>query len=109
MNRQVTIGAAQSGPIARGESRADAVERLIFQLRKAHGLGCDLVVFTECALTAFFPHWWIHDESELDAWFETEMPGSDTQPLFDEAKRLGIGFSLGYAELDFSTGRKELR
>jgi len=27
------------------------------------------------------------------------MPGPDTQPLFDEAARLGIGFSLGYAEL----------
>ena len=27
------------------------------------------------------------------------MPGPDTQPLFDEARRLGIGFCLGYAEL----------
>ena len=27
------------------------------------------------------------------------MPGPETQPLFDEAKRLGIGFCLGYAEL----------
>jgi predicted amidohydrolase len=27
------------------------------------------------------------------------MPGPDTQPLFDEAARLGIGFCLGYAEL----------
>ena len=28
------------------------------------------------------------------------MPNADTQPLFDEAKRLGIGFCLGYAELE---------
>jgi predicted amidohydrolase len=27
------------------------------------------------------------------------MPGVDTQPLFDEAERLGIGFCLGFAEL----------
>jgi N-carbamoyl-D-amino-acid hydrolase len=27
------------------------------------------------------------------------MPGPDTKPLFDEAKRLGIGFTLGYGEL----------
>ena len=27
------------------------------------------------------------------------MPGPDTQPLFDEARRLGVGFCLGYAEL----------
>ena len=27
------------------------------------------------------------------------MPSAETQPLFDEAKRLGIGFHLGYAEL----------
>jgi hypothetical protein len=58
-----------------------------------------VVAFTEVALTAFFPHWWIEDEAELDAWFETEMPGPQTQPLFDEAARLKIGFQLGYAEL----------
>ncbi len=27
------------------------------------------------------------------------MPGPETQRLFDEAKRLGVGFALGYAEL----------
>ena len=27
------------------------------------------------------------------------MPSDETQPLFDEAKRLGIGFYLGYTEL----------
>ena len=102
----VTIAAAQSGPISRSESRADVVERLIAQLREAHRRGCDLVVFTECALTAFFPHWWIDDEAELDAWFETEMPGPETQPLFDEAARLGIGFHLGYAELAIENERK---
>ena len=27
------------------------------------------------------------------------MPGPETKPLFDEARRLGVGFCLGYAEL----------
>lgn len=106
MPRLITIGAAQSGPIARTESRDDVVARLLAQMRRAHGQGCDLVVFTECALTAFFPHWWIDDERELDSWFEPEMPGPETKPLFDEAVRLGIGFHLGFAELVTEDGRK---
>lgn len=106
MARYLTVGAAQSGPIARCESRRDVVERRIVQMREAKGLGCDLVVYPECALTAFFPHWWIDDEAELDAWYERELPGPDTQPLFDEAARLGIGFHLGYAELAFENGKK---
>lgn len=106
MPRMVTIGAAQSGPVPRDQSRADVVERLIHQMREAHRQGCDLVVYTECALTAFFPHWWVADENELDGWFEHDMPGRETQPLFDEAVRLGIGFHLGYAELAIEEGRK---
>jgi predicted amidohydrolase len=57
-------------------------------------------------LTAFFPHWWIEDEAELDSWFEREMPNAATRPLFEAARRLRVGFKLGYCELDFSTGRK---
>lgn len=106
LSRIIRIGAAQSGPITRQESRGDAVERLIVQMRNAHAQGCQLVVFTECALTAFFPHWWIDDEDELDAWFEREMPNAATQPLFDEAARLGIGFYLGFAELVVEDGVK---
>jgi predicted amidohydrolase len=99
MTRVITVGAAQSGPIHRTESRPDAVERLLVMMRAAHSKGCDIVVFTECALTAFFPHWFIEDQDELNAWFEREMPNAATQPLFDEAARLGIGFHLGFAEI----------
>lgn len=106
MSRMITIGAAQSGPVSRQESRVVVVERLLGQMREAHRQGCDLIVYTEVALTAFFPHWWIENEEELDSWFEREMPGPETQPLFDEARRLGIGFHLGYAELAFEEGRK---
>jgi len=106
MARYLTVAAAQSGPISRTESRREVVARRIEQLREASARGCRLVVFTEAALTAFFPHWWIEDEAELDAWFEHELPSRETQPLFDEAKRLGIGFNLGYAELAIENGVK---
>lgn len=99
MSRILTIAAAQMGPITRAESRAQVLERLIELLRQAKRCDGDLVVFTECALTPFFPHWWIEDQAEIDAYFETSMPGPQTQPLFDEAARLQIGFCLGYAEL----------
>ena len=106
MSRWLTVGAAQSGPVSRDESRAEVVDRLIALLREGHKQGCQVVAFTEVALTAFFPHWWIDDEEELDRWCETEMPGPETQPLFDEAARLGIGFQLGYAELATEDGEK---
>ena len=57
------------------------------------------MVFPELALTTFFPRWWMEDQAEIDAFFEREMPGPETRPLFEEARRLGIGFYLGYAEI----------
>ena len=67
-------------------------------LAQAAEAGCDLVVFPELALTTFFPRWWMEDQAEVDRWFETEMPGAETQPLFDAAKRHGIAITFGYAE-----------
>ncbi len=97
--RNVTVGAAQLGPIAKSESRADVVERMLVLLRDGAARGCELVVFPELALTTFFPRWYTDDVSGHDHYYETSMPSPATQPLFDEAKRLGVGFSLGYAEL----------
>ena len=99
MARVITIGAAQLGPIARQESRGLVVKRLLDLLGQAQGRGCDLVVFPELALTTFLPRWWMEDQAEIDAFFEREMPGPETRPLFDEAARLGMAFCLGYAEL----------
>ena len=106
MTRTVTIAAAQLGPIARIENRASVVGRLIELMREAKSMGAEVVAYPEAALTAFFPHWWTEDEAEIDSWFEREMPGPDTIALFDEARRLGIGFHLGYCELDQTAGRK---
>jgi predicted amidohydrolase len=108
MPRYLNVGGAQLGPIARDEQRATVVLRLIDLLQQGAAAGCDLVVFPELALTTFFPRWYLDegdasnisgDTTELDSYYERSMPGPETQPLFDEAKRLGVGFSLGYAEL----------
>ncbi|HJM38471.1 MAG TPA: N-carbamoyl-D-amino-acid hydrolase [Acidimicrobiales bacterium] len=99
MTRVLKIGAAQLGPIQRDDNRKEVVERLIALLNKGAADSCDLVVFPELALTTFFPRWWSENIAEFDHFFETEMPSREVQPLFDEAKKLRIGFHLGYAEM----------
>ncbi|MEX2622310.1 MAG: nitrilase-related carbon-nitrogen hydrolase [Acidimicrobiia bacterium] len=99
MARYLTVAAAQMGPVGRNDSRDEVVDRLLLLLRDSHERGAELVVFPELALTTFFPRWFIEDQDEINSWFEAEMPGPATKPLFDEAQRLGVGFCLGYAEL----------
>lgn len=99
MSRIVTVGAAQLGPIQRGDDRTSVVARLLELLRQGAAAGCDLVVFPELALTTFFPRWFVEDITEADHWYETAIPSPVTAPLFEEAKRLSVGFCLGYAEL----------
>jgi len=106
MARMLTVAAAQLGPIARTDSKASVVKRLLALMREAKALGADLVAYPELALTSFFPRWYFEDQAQIDLFFETEMPSPETQALFDEAKRLSIGFHLGYAELVDNAGSK---
>lgn len=99
MSRQYTVAAAQLGPIARDEPRASAVARMVTMMREAQRSGAKVVVFPELALTTFFPRWFMEDEADIDAFFETEMPNEATRPLFECAVELGVGFYVGYAEL----------
>ena len=87
------------GPIQKEHTRAEAVARLVALLEQGSRNDCDLVVFPELALTTFFPRWFVDGISQADHWYEREMPSRETQPLFGAAKKLKIGFSLGYAEL----------
>jgi len=103
--RFVNVAIGQLGPIARSETRAQVVQRLSALMRQAHRMGCDLIVYPELALTTFFPRWYIEDPNELDAYFEREMPGPETAPLFELSRTLGIGFYVGYAELAVEAGR----
>jgi predicted amidohydrolase len=97
--RNLNVAAAQLGPVQKTDDRKSVVSRLINLLREAHSKNAELVVFPELALTTFFPRWFVDDIAEANHWYETEMPSKVTRPLFDEAKKLGIGFCLGYAEL----------
>jgi predicted amidohydrolase len=74
-------------------------------MHQAKAAGCDLVVYPELALTTFFPRWYMEDQSEIDSFFEREMPSNETAPLFNAARELGIGFHLGYAEIAHEDGR----
>lgn len=105
MPRIVTVGAAQLGPIARSESRAQVVKRLLELMRQAKSMGCDVVVYPELALTTFFPRWYFEKQEDIDAWFERQMPSNETAPLFNEAQKLGLGFKIGFAELTQEDGR----
>lgn len=106
MSRYLTLAVCQTGPIQRKASRTETVGRLIRLLERAAAAGASLAVFPEMALTSFFPRWALTDAREIDAFYETQMPGPDTRPLFDAAARLRIGFALGYAELSESGGRR---
>jgi len=100
MARILTVAAAQLGPVQRDDSRKQVVARMMDLLHEAAGHGVELVVYPELALTTFFPRWFVDDITEADHWYERSMPNAETQPLFDEARRLGIGFCIGYALLD---------
>ena len=97
--RKLGLAVAQMGPVHLADSRGAVVRRLVAMLQEARARGAEMVVFPELALTTFFPRYWM-DEAEAQArFFEAQMPNPDVQPLFDEARRLGVGFYLGYAEL----------
>src|SRR6201995_5877313 len=99
MSRNITVAAAQLGPIQMAEPRSVAIERMVRLMERAHQRGVELVVFPELALTTFFLRHYHEDIAEADPWFETAMPSNETAPLFDAARRYGIGFHLGYAEI----------
>jgi predicted amidohydrolase len=108
MSRNLRIAAAQLGPLHRSDTRAAATKRLVNLLREAHSMGAKFVVFPELAFTTFFPRWWVEDQAEVDRlYFERTIPSPETHPLFDEAKKLGIGFYIGYAELTEENGRAQ--
>lgn len=100
-DRKLRVAAAQLGPVGRHESKPAVIERMLTLLESAAEEHVELVVYPELALTTFFPRWYVEgeDDLDLDSFYETSMPGPDTQPLFDAAKRHGIGLCLGYAEL----------
>jgi predicted amidohydrolase len=105
MSRILTVAAGQLGPIQRSHDRASVVARLLKLMEQAAANGVDLIAFPELALTTFFPRWFMQDQAEVDSFFERDMPSKETLPLFEAARRLKLGFMLGYAELVEQDGR----
>src|SRR5690349_17862372 len=99
MPRDITVAAAQLGPIQKAESRQAVVARMVDLMDEAKRRGADFIVYPELALTTFFPRWYHEDRAEADFWFEKEMPNAATRPLFERAVKHGMGMSFGYAEL----------
>jgi N-carbamoyl-D-amino-acid hydrolase len=97
--RNIKVAAAQLGPIQRADPRQVVVARMLELMRQAKAQGCDLIVYPELALTTFFPRWHYPDRGDADFWFEREMPGAATWPLFEAAKAAGMAMSFGYAEV----------
>ncbi|WP_108882713.1 nitrilase-related carbon-nitrogen hydrolase [Anderseniella sp. Alg231-50] len=97
--REVVTASLQMGAIQKAESRGDVIARMIALLDEARRAGATLAVFPELAFTTFFPRWYMEDQADVDTWFEQEVPGPDTAPLFARAREHGIGMYVGYAEL----------
>lgn len=97
--RKLGLAVAQMGPVHLADTRSTVVKRLIELMREAKGRGAQFVVYPELALTTFFPRYWMSEHEAQERFFERSLPGPETQPLFDEARKLGMGFYLGYAEL----------
>lgn len=98
-HRFIELAVAQLGAVNLADSRASVVKRLVEMMREAKSRGATFVVFPELALTTFFPRYWITEQEAHARYFEATMPSAETQPLFDAARELGLGFYLGYAEL----------
>jgi predicted amidohydrolase len=96
---KLVVGGAQLGAIQEADDRAAVVARMLDLMHEAAGRGVEMLVYPELALTTFFPRWWSEDRAAFDHWFETAMPSSDTAPLFERARDLGIAITFGYAEL----------
>lgn len=98
-HRSIGLAVAQLGAVNLADSRASVVRRLLDMMREARSRGAEFVVFPELALTTFFPRYWMTEAEAQARYFEAAMPNAETQPLFDAARELGLGFYLGYAEL----------
>jgi predicted amidohydrolase len=103
MSRPLTVAAAQSGPIQKAESRQAVVKRLCDLLDQANAQGVNFVVFTELALTTFFPRWYMTDEGRgrqlvraRDA--ERRDPPAVRESRAIQDRRSSITTPLGYAQ-----------
>lgn len=96
--RVVNVAAAQMGPIQKAEGRQQVVARMMDLMDEAKKADAHFIVYPELTLTTFFPRYFMEDQSEVDTWFEAEMPNAATQPLFERAREYGMEMTFGFAE-----------
>lgn len=64
----------------------------------------ELFVFSECALTTFFPRYIFDSQEEMESYFEQDDGGNsivesrNVKSLFDKAKELAVDIWVGYGE-----------
>jgi len=101
MPRYLTVAAAQVGPVHRDSDRVHTLNRLIRLLQSAASEGAKLVLFPELTFTTFFPRYIFDSDEDLQSYFEHGQNVSQSEnvkPLFDEACRLAVDISVGFAE-----------
>ncbi|MCJ1417358.1 hypothetical protein MMC32_003701 [Xylographa parallela] len=101
MARTLKVAAAQVGAVHIDSDRSDTLKRVIKLLNEAAAQGAQLVLFPELAFTTFFPRYLFKDEGKLEEFFEQGEDLSKSEhvkPLFDEAKKLRVDISVGFAE-----------
>ena len=95
------MAAAQVGAVHLDSQRSSTLNRMLKLLHEAASQGAQIVLFPETAFTTFFPRHLFTDEKELDSFFEhgddiSKSP--NVKPLFDEAEKLRVDISVGFAE-----------
>lgn len=99
LKRPFGLAVCQMGPVSLHDERPAVVRRMCDLLKEAAGHGARFAVFPELAFTTFFPRYWMDEKEAEERFFEKTLPSPQTQPLFDLARELKVGFYVGFAEL----------
>ena len=95
MPRYMKVAAAQMGPNNEGTPREAIVERMLVLLEQAARDGVELLVYPEMALTTYFPK---KIRTDVDQFFETEVPPKALEPLLRRATAARIAVHVGFCE-----------
>jgi predicted amidohydrolase len=93
MGRTIKVAAAQTGPVLT-EDMAPGIEVACRMVKDAANQGVEVICFSELFLTPFFPNQLRQDYEH----FFVTLPSPITEPLFDTARRAGVGMIFPYGE-----------
>lgn len=95
MSRQITVAAAQTGPVL-GDDMREMVPQAVAMIEEAGRRGVDILSFSELFMTPFFPNTLTPD---FDKFFTT-LPDAALQPIFDAAADSKVAMLFPYGERD---------